>query len=453
MTLWAGDGPDEGPGLEADVAGEGDVTMAVPRIHSAPLRVAMISMHTSPLDQPGTGDAGGMNVYIAQTARRIADSGATVDVFTRATSSRRPEIVDLAEGVRVHHLPAGPYQGLRKEDLPGQVCPFTAELLRVCARVPEDYYDIVHSHYWLSGQAGWLAAQRWSIPLVHSMHTMAKVKNAHLAVTDSPDPLIRVVGEEQLTGVADRLIANTSDERRELIHWYGAAPERTTVVHPGVDLATFTPRDRAAARERVGLPADEQVIVFVGRIQPLKAPDLLVRAVARMTASDPTRPVRLVVCGGPSGSGLARPDELVGLARDLSVSDRVELRPPVSPTELADLYAAADLVAVPSYSESFGLVAVEAQACGTPVVAAAVGGLRTAVADGVGGLLVDGHDPDVWAGSLSALLDQPRLRAALAAGARAHAEKFSWSATAAGTLAVYDDALAGRRSRTLRAVN
>ena len=429
--------------------------MTVPRIHPAPLRVAMISMHTSPLDQPGTGDAGGMNVYIAHTARRLAEGGAAVDVFTRATSSRQPEVGEMADGVRVHSLPAGPYDGLRKEDLPSQVCPFTADLLRVCAQRPENFYDVVHSHYWLSGQAGWLAAQRWSVPLVHSMHTMAKVKNAHLASSDSPEPLQRLVGEEQIAGVADRLIANTADERRELIHFYGAEPDRTAVVHPGVDLTTFTPRDQLDARRRVDLPAHEQIILFVGRIQPLKAPDLLIRAVARMVQSDPGRRdrLRLVVCGGLSGAGVARPDELAGLAQDLGIADLLDFRPPVAPAELADLYAAADLVAVPSYSESFGLVAVEAQACGTPVAAASVGGLRTAVADSVGGILVEGHDPQLWADELAAVLDRPDLRQRLAAGARQHAQQFSWSATAAGTLSVYEEALAARAGRLLQAVN
>lgn len=429
--------------------------MSLPRIHPAHLRVAMISMHTSPLDQPGTGDAGGMNVYIAQTAKLIADSGAEVDVFTRATSSRQPETEQMAPGVTVHNLAAGPFEGLRKEDLPGQVCPFTAELMRIHMSRPEHYYDVVHSHYWLSGQAGWLAAQRWNVPLVHSMHTMAKVKNSHLALHDRPEPLIRVVGEEQIVSAADRLIANTADERFDLMHHYDAAAEDVRVVHPGVDLATFRPVDRTGARRRAGLPTDKQIVLFVGRIQPLKAPDLLLRAVSDLVAREPQRrdDLRLVICGGLSGSGMAHPDELVDLAAAGGISDLVTFLPPVPPAELADLYAAADLVAVPSHSESFGLVALEAQASGTPVVAAAVGGLRTAVADGASGVLVDGHDPRRWADVLAGLLDSPQWRTSLAQGARQHAEKFSWAATAAGTLSVYDEAIARSRPRVLQAAN
>ncbi len=424
------------------------------RIHPADLRIALISMHTSPLAQPGSGDAGGMNVYVAQTARLMAEAGAQVDVFTRANSSAQPEVESLAPGVTVHNLPAGPFDGLRKEDLPSQVCPFTAELMRVSAARPEGWYDLVHSHYWLSGQVGWLAAQRWNVPLVHSMHTMAKVKNSHLAHADTPEPLARVVGEEQVVAAADALIANTADERFDLVRHYDARPDSVHVVHPGVDLDTFSPRDRAAARVRTGLSPAEKIILFVGRIQPLKAPDLLVRALADLLDREPGRrpEVRLVVCGGPSGNGLERPHELAELARNLGVADRVTFLPPVAPALLGDLYAAADLVAVPSHSESFGLVALEAQATGTPVVAARVGGLQTAVSHGRSGLLVDGHGVRQWADALGSLLADDGLRRSLAVGARPHAEKFSWAATAAGTLSVYGEALT-RANSVLQVAN
>ncbi len=425
------------------------------RIPAADLRVAMISMHTSPLAQPGSGDAGGMNVYVAQTARLMAEAGAAVDVFTRATSSSQPEHEEMAPGVTVYNLPAGPFAGLRKEDLPTQVCPFTAELMRVSAARREGWYDLVHTHYWLSGQAGWLAAQRWNVPLVHSMHTMAKVKNANLAATDSPEPFSRVIGEEQLVGAADAIIANTADERYDLMRHYGADPGRVAVVHPGVDLEIFTPRDRFGARQRTGLPPDRRIVLFVGRIQPLKAPDLLVRAVADLVSREPERrsDTQLVICGGPSGNGLDRPDGLAALAVSLGVADMVTFLPPVPPRELADLYAAADVVAVPSYSESFGLVALEAQAAGTPVLAAGVGGLRTAVSHRRSGLLVDGHDVQQWADALGGILSQRRLRESLAAGSRGHAERFSWAATAADTLSVYSAARSRRDQVLLQAVN
>jgi D-inositol-3-phosphate glycosyltransferase len=415
----------------------------------APRRVAMLSVHTSPLDQPGTGDAGGMNVYVAELARRLASRGVEVDIFTRATSGDLPPTVETDDGVTVRHVVAGPYQGLAKEDLPGQLCAVTSGVLRAEATRPEGWYDLVHSHYWLSGQVGWLAAERWNVPLVHAMHTMAKVKNLTLADGDRPEPEGRVIGEQQVVDAADRLVANTVIEAEQLVDLYGADRRRVAVVHPGVDLDRFTPGDRKVARQRLGIAPDKIVLLFVGRIQPLKAPDVLVRAAAEMVALNPALRDRLqvVVCGGPSGSGLAHPHALDDLARDLGVRELVRFVPPVDRDRLAEWFRAADVCAVPSYSESFGLVAVEAQACGTPVVAARVGGLPTAVADGVSGVLVDGHDPRVWAQTLCGLVgDRVRL-SRLSIGAVTHAAQFGWDATAEATIDVYRDALAGRASQ------
>ena len=418
-----------------------------------PQRIAVLSVHTSPLDQPGTGDAGGMNVYVVETARRLAEAGVQVDVFTRATSSSLPPSVELAPGVTVRHVTAGPFEGLNKQDLPGQLCAVTAGVMRAEAARPEGWYDLIHSHYWLSGQVGWLASERWNVPLVHSMHTMAKVKNRDLAAGDTPEPEMRVIGEQQVVEAADRLIANTDDEAHELVDLYGAHPDAVDVVHPGVDLDVFTPGDRSAARRRRGVREDAVILLFVGRIQPLKAPDVLLRAAAELVARDPAARQRLqvVVCGGPSGTGLARPTALIDLARELGISDLVRFEPPSDRATLADWYRAADVAVVPSHSESFGLVAVEAQACGTPVVAAAVGGLRTAVADHVSGLLVEGHDPRDFATAIGTIVAQPRLRAELAGGARMHAASFGWAATTAGLLASYSAAMANRTAVRARA--
>lgn len=426
--------------------------MAVKRPREAALRVAVVSLHTSPLDQPGTGDAGGLNVYVARTAERMAAVGAQVDVFTRATSAHRPSVVATRPGVRVHHLAAGPLEGLPKEDLPGQVCAFTSQLLRAGRILPR--FDVVHSHYWLSGQAGWLAAERWSVPLVHTMHTMARVKNASLAAGDLPEPRMRILGEEQLIGVADRFIANTSDEAEDLISHYGADPDTVRVIHPGVDLSVFRPGDRQAARARLGIPRGDQVLLFVGRVQPLKAPDLLLRAAARMVRDDPRlgESLSVVICGGPSGR-LERPEHLVELARSLGIGGLVRFEPPTDPATLASWYRAADLVVVPSHSESFGLVAVEAQACGTPVLAARVGGLRTAVADGEGGILIDGHDEADWAEHMARLLADPWRLEAMSYRAIAHARRFSWAATAGATLAEYERVIATRHQGRLGVAN
>ncbi|TFV61327.1 D-inositol-3-phosphate glycosyltransferase [Mycobacterium sp. PS03-16] len=404
-----------------------------------PQRVAVLSVHTSPLAQPGTGDAGGMNVYVLQSALHLARRGVEVEIFTRATSSADPPVVRVAPGVLVRNVVAGPFEGLDKYDLPTQLCAFTAGVLRAEATHEAGYYDIVHSHYWLSGQVGWLARDRWAVPLVHTAHTLAAVKNAALAEGDAPEPPLRAVGEQQVVDEADRLIVNTEHEAQQLVSLHHADRSRIDVVHPGVDLETFTPGDRAAARAALGLDPHETVVAFVGRIQPLKAPDILLRAAAKLPG------VRVVVAGGPSGSGLAAPDTLVALADDLGIADRVTFLPPQSRENLVTVYRAADVVAVPSYSESFGLVAVEAQACGTPVVAAAVGGLPVAVRDGVTGALVDGHDVGDWAHTLDAVLARdpgPMRRAAVE-----HAAGFSWDHTVDALLASYGTAIGDYRTR------
>ena len=406
-------------------------------------RVAVVSVHTSPLDQPGTGDAGGLNVYVVETAKRLAAAGIEVDIFTRATSSDLPPAVAMADGVTVRHVAAGPFTGLRKEDLPAQLCAVTAGVLRFEASQPEGHYDLVHSHYWLSGQVGWLASERWKVPLVHSMHTMAKVKNLQLADGDAPEPMTRIIGEEQVVAASNRLVANTALEADQLISLYGAHPRSVSVVHPGVDLSVFVPGSKAEARARLGIAADATVLMFVGRIQPLKAPDVLLRAAAELVRHDPSLRSKLVVlvCGGPSGSGLDRPRAMEELAASLGISDVVRFIPPQTRESLADYYRAADLSLVPSYSESFGLVALEAQACGTPVVAAGVGGLRTAVADGRSGVLVASHDPHDWAHVLVDVLASPTRLAALSAGAVEHASRFGWDATATALIDVYRGAI------------
>ncbi|WP_420832084.1 D-inositol-3-phosphate glycosyltransferase [Nocardia huaxiensis] len=416
-----------------------------------PDRIAVLSVHTSPLAQPGTGDAGGMNVYVLQTAIELARRGTQVEIFTRATSSADEPVVEAAPGVLVRHVVAGPFEGLDKTDLPTQLCPFAAEVLRTEARHPVGHYDLIHSHYWLSGQVGWLARDRWRVPMVHTAHTLAAVKNAHLAEGDTPEPAAREIGEKQIVAEADRLIANTGEEARELVQLYGADPDHIDVVLPGADLTRYRPGDRTAARLELGLPLDERIVAFVGRIQPLKAPDVLVRAAAEVLAEEPDKPLRVLIVGGPSGSGLERPDALIELAAELGIADRVTFLPPQPPHKLVQVYRAADLVAVPSYNESFGLVAIEAQASGTPVLAADVGGLGTAVRDGVSGLLVPGHRTPDWAAALRSLIDNPALLREMGTAAVEHASNFSWAHTADGMLDSYAAALAGfRGARTRR---
>ncbi|MET9859016.1 D-inositol-3-phosphate glycosyltransferase [Streptomyces smyrnaeus] len=417
-----------------------------------PRRIAMLSVHTSPLHQPGTGDAGGMNVYIVELAKGLAAINIEVDIFTRTTSAALPPTVELAPGVLVRHVDAGPYEGLAKEDMPTQLRAFTHAMMRTWTLHPPGHYDLVHSHYWLSGHVGHLAAERWGVPLVHAMHTMAKVKNASLAEGDTPEPWVRVAGETQVIRTADRLIANTGKEAEELLRHHDADPDRVAVVHPGVNLARFradalgVEAGRAAARARLGLSQNALIPLFVGRIQPLKAPDVFLRGVARLLEEQPTLRERIVVpvIGGPSGSGLAEPESLQKLAALLGISDVVLFRPPTGQADLADWYRAASVLVMPSYSESFGMVALEAQACGTPVIAAEVGGLPVAVWDGVSGVLVPGHRPADYARALRGFADDPVRSAKMGAAAVRHAQLFGWDMAASTTAEVYTAAMRER---------
>lgn len=409
-----------------------------------PQRVAMISMHTSPLATPGVGDAGGLNVYVAEVARRLGERGLHVDVFTRADQASTA-MIEVNEYTRVISLPAGPPGPVAKERLPDLVEGFSDQL---DARMGD--YDLIHSHYWLSGMVGVELKARHGLPLVHTMHTMARVKNAALGVGQTGEPGRRERGEADIVHYADALTANTSDEAAELRRHYAANPGQIMIVPPGVDLRTFHPCDQPKSRAQLGVPQDVQVVLFVGRIQPLKAPDVLIRAVAELARRDPQRreQLRLIIIGSPSGPDADWSQSLPRLASSLGVEGLVEFRPHSPRDELFRWYCVSDVVGVPSHSESFGLVALEAQACGRPVVAAAVGGLRHAVVDGETGLLVQGHEAAEWADALAALLDDPEARMWMGAHAAGHASRFSWDNTAAATLDAYE--LAVQRRTGLR---
>jgi D-inositol-3-phosphate glycosyltransferase len=392
-------------------------------------RVALLSVHTSPLDQPGTGDGGGLNVYVREVATRLARRGVDVDVFTRAvdpaTPAAVPLVVDGPGTATVHHLEAGPVRVLDKDELSEHLCPF---VLALQAHPTAGTHDLVHAHYWLSGWVGQRIARRWDVPLVQTFHTLGVLKNATLAPGDHPEPPLRLAAEERIARAADRVLVLTCGEARLLHRTYGLSGSRLTVVPAGVDLARFGPR---SGPRRPGPPR----LLFVGRLQPLKGPDVAVRTLAevRRTVADAT----LKIVGGASGAagGLTSPHRLHALAEELGVADAVTIEPAVDQGDLADYYRDADVVLVPSRSETFGLVALEAQACGTPVVAADVPGLEAVV--GAGGMLVAGHDPAEHAEAvLNYLTDADAAATAGTAGVET-ARSASWDRTVDRLLAAY----------------
>ena len=401
-------------------------------------RVALLSVHTSPLDQPGTGDGGGLNVYVREVATRLAAHGVHVDVFTRARDPQVPAAVEL--GVPgpgravVHHLDAGPRRPLDKHDLAGHLCAF---VLALQAHPTAGSHDLVHAHYWLSGWVGQRVARRWEVPLVQTFHTLGVLKNATLAPGDAPEPPLRLAAEERIARAADRVLVLTCGEARLLHGTYGLSGTRLTVVPAGVDLARFAP---SAAPRRPGPPR----LLFVGRLQPLKGPDVAVRTLAAVARTLPEATLRIV--GGTSGAAGdgTSPEGLRALAARLGVASSVTIEPAVDQDTLAERYRDADVVLVPSRSETFGLVALEAQACGTPVVAADVPGLEAVVGDG--GTLVAGHDAgDHAAAALAYLTDPSAATAAGAAGVRA-ARRASWDRTVDRLLAVYAEMVGTRES-------
>jgi D-inositol-3-phosphate glycosyltransferase len=411
-----------------------------PRGGHGPRRVAVLSVHTSPLAQPGTGDSGGMNVYLSSVAERMAAEGVEVDVYTRATGADLPPTVVTSGGVRVHHLQAGPPSS-RKQDLTNHLCAFAFALH---AHPRFRLADIVHAHYWLSGWVARRLARRRALPFVQSFHTLAREKNAALTMGEAPETVLRVTAEERIAGSADAVIAPTGYEGTVLRQAYRARPSAVRIIPPGVDLGVFGPQgDRHADRQTLG---GGRLLLYVGRLQPLKAPDVAVRTLAALDdlLPDDGIPTRLLVCGGASGNGVGRSDVpyLQRLAADLGVADRVAFLAPRPQAELAALYRAADLVLMPSRSESFGLVALEAQASGTPVVATDVGGLRQAVTGG--GALVSGHDPRDHASAALPFLVDATVRAEASTAGMRHAHEYSWDRTAQATLELYTELLERR---------
>ncbi len=401
-------------------------------------RVAMLSLHTSPLEQPGGGDAGGMNVYVRHLALELAAMGVAVDIYTRRTAAGQSDSVALAPHVFVHHITAGPFAKVSKEALPELVPEMADAVADHIETLPGDPPNVIHSHYWVSGMAGILVAKRLDLPLVHTMHTMARVKNHHLPPGQTAEPGIREDGEQHIVAAATRLVANTTAEAAELERHYDGCEQRIDVASPGVDLKVFKPAFRDRSRQQLGIPAGRFHVVFAGRMQRLKGPHVLVKAAAILRTERPDIDLQVSFLGASSGSDKY---DLPAMIDDAGLCRVAAVHPPVGAEELADWYRSADVVAVPSSSESFGLVALEAQACGTPVIAANVGGLPRAVSDGRTGLLIDGRSPMLWAEAIASLHDFGETRADMGRAASVFAEAYGWEKTAAQTIQSYDLAL------------
>lgn len=401
-----------------------------------PLRVAVLSVHTSPLAQPGGNKAGGLNVYVLELAKQLAARGCLVDIFSRSTATDTPEVTEIVPGLRAIHLHAGPQRYLGAESLYGREDEFVAALLDFCARDGAEY-DLIHSHYWLSGLVGERLKAIWGVPHVTMFHTLGEIKNR--ASPDEHESQLRIASEQAVIDSVERVICATEQERTQIVSLYGAARDKVSVIPLGVDLDRFQPADQADARAELGLLPDQRVVLFVGRIEPLKGVDILINAAA-MLESDVDCSVLIV---GGDESSIAQVAKLRDLARERGIEQRVAFVGAVDHERLPLYYNAADVCVVPSHYESFGLVAVEAMASGTPVVASRVGGLTGTVKDGETGYLVPWLCPEPFAERIELLLDNEQLRRSLGETAREVVGRYRWENVAGAVLDVYNS-LTGR---------
>ncbi len=417
------------------------------------MRVAMLSVHSSPLATLGGKEAGGMNVYVRELARELGSRGIPVDIFTRSQERSAPTVQTIACGVRVVNLhtgPAAPYD----KNLVLTYLPEFVSRVRCFADGEDLSYDVIHRHYWLSGEAALRLRRSWGAPVVHMFHTLGAMKNSVARSKEETESGRRIAIERRLMHEVDAVVAATPLDRAQMVWNYGADAERIRVVPCGVDLRRFRPQGRGEARAALGLPADETLLLCVGRMEPLKGMDALIRALALLRASG--RPwadgLRVLLVGG-EGEGRphawnAEQRRLDALRRELGIADRVSFLGARPQEQLPALFAAADVVAVPSHYESFGMVALEALACGAAVVASNAGGLALTVEDGRSGLLFPPDDHAALAEQIGRLLDSPSLAEGLRAGARRRAAEYAWPTIARRIAAIYEDLVAaGSASR------
>lgn len=394
-------------------------------------RLALLSVHTSPLAPLGGDKTGGMNVYVREFSRELARQGVQVDIFTRAVDADQPSVDHgIGAGVRVVHVPAGPYRSISVDEIAAYLAEF-AEGVEQFAAAEGLVYDLIHSHYWLSGLVAEQLRNRWpGIPIVHMFHTLGHMKNKVAQTEQERASPARLAGEQRVVAVADRLIAPTETERGQLIDLYGAAPQKITVIPPGVDLDRFQRMEKEQAKSTVNLPAERTHILFTGRIEPLKGIDTLLRATALLRQRRPevAANARVTIIGGdPAAIGRdAELTRLYNLRCSLNLCDLVGFIGAKEQEVLPYYFAAADMVVMPSHYESFGMVALEAMATGTPVVASEVGGLAHLVHHGKTGLTFPPQDHETLAARLDELLTDADLRRRLGDQANAHARQFHW---------------------------
>ena len=408
-------------------------------------RIAVISYHTSPLAPLGGRETGGLNVYVRELARELAERGHHVDVFTRRADRDAPEIVPIAGGddaegrprARLIHIDAGEPVPMEKERLPAYLDAFEAGVAAFAQREGLSY-DVLHSHYWLSGLVAERLKARWGAPHVAMFHTLGEVKNRARLSEREPEP--RIAGERAIAQQAERIVVASRDEQQLLVRFYGAEAGRIAVVPCGVNLDLFKPIAKDEARQQLGLRDDDRILLFVGRIEPLKGVDILLGAAAQLeTESD----CFVLVVGGDSSARAGEVAHLRDLASELGIGERVSFLGAVDHERLPLFYSAADVCVVPSFYESFGLVALEAMACGTPVVASRVGGLAGTVRDGETGFLIPWRCPEPFAERLELLLGNEELRHAFGQSAREAVERFRWGNVAEAVLALYRELIEG----------
>ncbi len=401
------------------------------------MRIAQVSAHTSPLAPLGGRETGGMNVYVLELSRELARLGYEVDIFTRR-DGELPRVEQVAPNLRLIRIDAGPAQPIEKEEIVACLPEFARNMRQFVTEQPGGY-DLIHSHYWQSGWAGTILAREFDLPQVVMFHTLGEVKNR--ARFGEEEPKLRIRHERTIARRATAIVTASDHERLLLERYYGADPAKMHTVPCGIDLDLFQPRDRAAARAKLGLDAAAPVLLWVGRLEKLKGVEILVDAVAQLERRD----VTLLIVGGDARAHELK-GELQAQAASAGIAANVRFEGAVAHDSLPDYYSAADVCVVPSYYESFGLVAVEAMACGTPVVASRVGGLVSTVTDGVTGYLIPWRCPEPFAEKLDVLLGNPELRANFSRAAQRSVERFRWSTVGLRIADVYDAARERHRS-------